>query len=211
MKLIVISSSSSIENEAHIITKLFEAGLETFHIRKPRNSTNSAINLLKSIPAVYHNRIVIHSHHKLAYKFNLKGIHLTKTHLKRKFKTWMNIKIIKFKNPSIQISTSFNNIGQVLDENQSYDYDYVFLSPIFDSLNSKFQGGYTEHTLITAIENSKIKVVARGGIDITVIEKANQMGFEGLAFYSSIWKKKDPLLEFYKLIERFKELKIKIE
>ena len=211
MRLIIISSSSTLENEAQIITGLFEAGLETFHLRKHKLSTRKTKELIKSIPAHFHNRIVIHSHHKLAYKYKLKGIHLTKTHIKRKFRTWFKIKLIKLKNPEIVITTSYNNIGQILDLNQKYPYGYVFLSPIFDSLNSKFQGGFTEHSLKSAIQKSPLKIVARGGIDISVIEKGNNIGFNGLAFYSCIWKKKDPLAEFNMLIEKYQELKIPIE
>ena len=211
MQLIVISSSSTIENEAQIITALFEGGLETFHLRKHKLSTKKTRELLKSIPAHFHNRIVIHSHHKLAYKFNLKGIHLTKTHIKQKIKTWFTIKLIKLKNPEIIITTSFSNIGQIMDNKHKYNYRYVFLSPIFDSLNSKFQGGFTEHSIRSAIQKSQLKVVARGGIEINIIEKANSIGFNGLAFYSCIWKKKDPLAEFNKIVEKYQELKIPIE
>jgi thiamine-phosphate pyrophosphorylase len=211
MQLIVISSSSTLENEAQIITNLFEAGLETFHLRKHKLSTKKTKELLKDIPAHFHNRIIIHSHHKLAYKFNLKGIHLTKTHIKQKFKTWLTIKIIKLKNPEIKITTSFSNIGQILNTEQKYHYSYVFLSPIFDSLNSKFQGGFTEHSLKSAIQKSQLKVVARGGVDINIIEKAKDINFDGMAFYSCIWKKKDALAEFNKLVEKFQELKIPIE
>ena len=211
MQLIVISSSSTIENEAQIITTLFECGLETFHLRKHKLSTKKTKELLKNIPQHFHNRIIIHSHHKLAYKFNLKGIHLTKTHIKQKIKTWLTIKLIRFKNPGINITTSFSNIGQILDNEHRHNYSYIFLSPIFDSLNSKFQGGFTEHSLRSAIQKSQLKIVARGGVDISIIEKANAIGFNGLAFYSCIWKKKDPLAEFNKIVEKYQELKIPIE
>ena len=211
MRLIVISSSSSLENEAEILTSLFEAGLETLHMRKHKLSTKKMKELLLAIPEHFHNRIVIHSHHKLAYKFNLRGIHLTKTHLKRQFKTWFTLKIIKLKNPKIQITTSFSNIGQILNPENKHQYSYVFLSPIFDNLYSKFQGGFTEHSLKSAIEKSSFKVIARGGIDINIIEKAHAIGFDGLAFYSCIWKKKDPLVEFNKIVEKYQELKIPIE
>ena len=211
MKLIVISSSTKVENEAEIITSLFEAGLERFHLRKHKLSTKETKDLLKNIPAHFHNRIVIHSHHNLARKFNLAGIHLTKTHIKRKYKTWLIIKLIQLKNPNVIITTSFNNIGQLFDKEHRHSYSYVFLSPVFDSLNSKFQGGFTEHSLKSATQKSAFKVIARGGVDINAIEKGNAIGFDGLAFYSSIWKKKDPLLEFNKLIEKFQELKIPIE
>lgn len=211
MKLIVISSSNEIENEAQIITSLFEAGLDHFHLRKHKLSTKKTKELLKAIPTHFHNRIIIHSHHNLARTFNLRGIHLTKSHIKKKYKTWLTIKLIQLKNPDIIITTSFSNIGQLFEKNHRYEYNYVFLSPIFDSLNSKFQGGFTEHSLKSAIQKSDFNIVARGGVDINAIEKSNEIGFAGLAFYSSIWKKKDPLASFNSIVEKFQELKISIE
>jgi thiamine-phosphate pyrophosphorylase len=211
MRLIVISSSSTIENEAQIVTKLFEAGLETFHIRKHKLSTKKTKEFIKQIPEHFHNRIIIHSHHNLGRKFNLKGIHLTKSHKKNKIQTWFLLKILKFKNPNLLITTSYSNIGQLFEKNGRYTYDYVFLSPIFDSLSSKFQGGFTSHSLTSAIEKTEFKIIARGGIDVNAIEKANAIGFDGLAFYSYIWKKKDAVEEFNKIIEKFQELNIPIE
>ena len=211
MKLIVISNSGMMENEAIIVTKLFEAGLETFHLRKHKASTKKTKELIKAIPAHFHNRIVIHSHHNLARHFQLKGIHLTKTHKKRKFRTWIMLKLIKLKNPGIIISTSYDTIGKLFEQSDSYIYNYVFLSPIFESITSKFQGGYTTHSLKSALLKSQYKVIARGGVDINAIERANEIGFEGLAFYNSIWKRKDPVAEFNAVIEKFLELKIPIE
>ena len=166
---------------------------------------------MNKIPAHFHDRIILHSHHKLARKYNLKGIHLTKTHIKKRFRTWLTIKLIQIKNPGIIITTSFNNIGQLFEKEHRHNYDYVFLSPIFDSLNSKFQGGFTEHSLKSAIQKTSFEVIARGGVDITSVDKASLIGFNGLAFYSAIWKKKDPLAEFNNIVEKFQELKIPIE
>lgn len=211
MKLIIISSSKSIEDETKIVTQLFEAGLETFHLRKHNLSTRQMKEFIASIPVHFHDRIVIHSHHKLARKFNLKGIHLTKTHIKRKWRTWFLLRMIQLRNPGILITTSHSTIGQILANKQEYHYSYTFLSPIFDNFNSKFQGGFTEHSLKSALHKTSLQVVARGGIDITNIEKAKELGFAGVAFYSAIWKKKNPLEEFNAVVERFQELNIPIE
>jgi thiamine-phosphate pyrophosphorylase len=211
MKLIVISSSTEIENETEIITRLFEAGMETFHIRKHKLSTRRLKEFIAEIPPHFHNRIVIHSHHKLARKFDLKGVHLTKSHKKRKWRTWLTLKLIQLKNPDIILTTSYSTIGQVLSKKQDHNYSYVFLSPIFDNFNSKFQGGFTEHSLKSALQKSELQIVARGGVDIVSIGKANQIGFAGLAFYSSLWKKKDPVAEFNTVIEKFQELGIEIQ
>jgi thiamine-phosphate pyrophosphorylase len=211
MKLIVISNSGIMENEAIIVTKLFEAGLETFHLRKHKVSTKKTKDLISAIPAHFHNRIVVHTHHNLARHFRLKGIHLTKTHKKRKFRTWLILKLIKLKNPNILISTSYDTIGKLFEQHDPYNYNYVFLSPIFESITSKFQGGYTHHSLRSALTKTSYKVIARGGVDIHAIEKAHEIGFEGLAFYNSIWKRKDPVAEFNSIVEKFQELKIPIE
>jgi thiamine-phosphate pyrophosphorylase len=211
MKLIVISSSSEIENELQTVIQLFEAGMETYHIRKHKLSTRKMKEFISSIPTHFHNRIVIHSHHKLARKFNLKGIHLTKSHKKRKFRTWLILKMIRLKRPNIILTTSYSNIGQILAVKQDYDYEYVFLSPIFDNFNSKFQGGFTEHSLRSALQKTPLQIIARGGIDVGSVEKANSIGFAGLAFYSYLWKKKNPVEEFNKIVEKFQELKIPIE
>jgi thiamine-phosphate pyrophosphorylase len=211
MQLIVISSSSVLENEAQLITQLFEAGLETFHLRKHKLSTKGTKKLLNEIPTHFHNRIVLHSHHNLARHFHLKGIHLTKAHIKKNYRTWFAVKLIQLKNPKIIITSSFNSIGQLFEINHSYPFNYVFLSPIFDSLNSKFQSGFTEHSLRSAIQKSKFPVIARGGVDIDSIQKAHAIGFQGLAFYSSIWKKKDPVAEFIQVVEKIQSLNISIE
>lgn len=211
MKLIVISSASDIENEAKIVTQLFEAGLETFHLRKLKLSTNRMKQFINQIPVHFHNRIFIHSHHNLATVFKLGGIHLTSTHKKKKYKTWFLIKWIKLKNPNIKISTSVKNIGNLFEVEKSDLYDYVFLSPVFDSLTSKFQSGFTEYSLHSAMQKTKFNVIARGGIDVSAIEKAKRINFKGLAFYTSIWKAKDPIEEFNRVIEKFQELDIPIE
>lgn len=211
MKLIVITSNNSIENETQTVTDLFEAGLETLHLRKHKLSTRKMKEFIAAIPKQYHNRIIIHSHHKLARKFALKGVHLTKSHIKKKWTTWFTLKLIRLKNPGIIITTSQSTIGQILSTNQNYAYEYTFLSPIFDNFNSRFQGGFTEHSLKSALQKTNLPIIARGGIDVTIIEKANELGFSGLAFYSAIWKKKNPLEEFNKVVEKFQELKIPIE
>ena len=84
MKLIVITSSRTIPDETTFVTKMFESGLMTLHLRKPRFSTNQLKEFLNEIPKHFHNRIVIHSHHKLALKYDLKGIHMTSTPFREK-------------------------------------------------------------------------------------------------------------------------------
>lgn len=181
MKLVVISSSNKTEDkEIEQVTQLFEMGLPTLHLRKPKFSTREMSDYIKKIPPHFHNRIVIHSHHNLAFRFKLKGVHLTRIHKKRKLRLWFMLHRIKLTESNLIVTTSFRKLGQVYDEPKQYKY--VFLSPIFDSLSGKYQSGFNEHSLAAAMEKSNNKIVARGGMDATRIAQVKKIGFSGWRF-----------------------------
>jgi len=78
MKVVVISSTEiSSSREIELMKQLFNEGLETFHLRRPTYDYKKMRDYLNRIPEEFHNKIVIHSHPKLALKYNLKGIHVT--------------------------------------------------------------------------------------------------------------------------------------
>lgn len=200
MKTIVLSAQKPVENEIDIVINLFKEGMTRFHLRKPHYSLKKMKSYLDKIPSEFHNRIVIHSHHKLAKKYNLKGIHFTSKDPKPSFKKWLMVKGLKRKNPWLRVSTSFHSISELDKYNDLYDY--VFLSPIFDSISKKdYQSGFKEFSLTSAIQRSNYNVVALGGVDTKNISKAFNMGFWGCAFLGTIWTNEDP-------IKKFKELRL---
>jgi thiamine-phosphate pyrophosphorylase len=210
MKIVVISQSKVIEDEHKIITQLFEAGLGTLHVRKPRLRTKQLIEYLDKIPHQFHNRIIVHSHHNLASKYNLLGVHYTRLHLEPNFRNWWREKKLSFIKRKLIRTSSHNKLASLYDE-RDIEYDYVFLSPIFDSITGKYQSGFYEDSIKAAVQKTGLKIVARGGIDITRIEKVNELGLYGLALYSCLWNSQDPLQEFLKIMHRCEELGIKVE
>ena len=122
MILIVISPEQSGEHESGFVSRMFEQGLDLFHLRKPYWEENQMEEYIRSIAPDFHNRIVIHDHFGLAGKYNLKGIHLHE----RKRKQLANEK-------EKPISTSFHSMEEL--SNNNYPYEYVFLSPVFDSIS----------------------------------------------------------------------------
>lgn len=210
MKIVVISQSRIIENEHKIIQDLFEAGLETFHIRKPRLRTKQLMEFLEKIPSQFHNRIIIHSHHNLASKYDLQGIHYTRLHLEATFRNWWREKKLRFIKRNLVRTSSHNKLATLYDESD-IRFDYVFLSPIFDSITGKYQSGFYEDSIKAAVQKTGKKIVARGGIDITRIEKVNELGLHGIALYSCLWNSPQPVEEFIKIIRRCRELGIPVE
>ena len=77
MKLIVVTAPKNNLEDARHIQELFNAGLESLHLRKPDQNKNDFENTLRQLSPSHYKKIVIHSHYKLIEKYNLKGIHLT--------------------------------------------------------------------------------------------------------------------------------------
>jgi thiamine-phosphate pyrophosphorylase len=209
MKIIVISPSRTTDNELKTVTALFEHGLQIFHLRKPSMRTNEMKEYIEAIPSIFHNRIIIHSHHKLASTFDLRGIHLTKAHFRKKLLLWWRLRSLLLKKPNISVSTSFHKLLSVYDAEPRFAY--AFLGVIFDKVSGKFNAGYSRHSLEAAIAKTKNKLIARGGTDISNIETCRDIGFYGVAYSSAIWKSEDPVKTFCAIKDRFRELNIPAE
>ena len=119
MKLFVITSSKDVPDETSLITKMFESGLTNLHLRKPKYSTNQMSDFLNEIPVHFHKYIVIHSHHQLALKFDLKGIHLTSTHLSKKWKYFFVRQRLKLKFSKVSKSRSYSRLQQVYNKEET--------------------------------------------------------------------------------------------
>ncbi|MBX7107232.1 MAG: thiamine phosphate synthase [Chitinophagales bacterium] len=196
MKVVVISSPEEVADEVKIMTALFKAGLERYHLRKPRFSTNKLRRLLNRVPVEYRDRIVIHSHHELCVPYKLAGIHITEHHRKRHYwQTWLLMKYLKLRRPQLEITAGFHTIGSLRTER--FDYAYVFLSPVFDSISKiGYRSTFHEDSLQKVISKSDYKVFALGGVDEDKIEKAAGLGFYGVALLGSIWKSDEPVEKF---------------
>lgn len=177
MRIIVITSPVFMTGEAHLITTLLSSGISTVHLRKPGSTYQQCATLLADIPAIYHQHIVIHDHFSLTKQFHLQGIHLNR------------------RNPQAphdyqgSISCSCHSITEV--EQKKHLYNYVLLSPIFDSISKKgYQANFTSEQLKKATEQGIInqKVIALGGLSISNIPLIQNYGFGGAALLGEVWQ-----------------------
>ncbi len=205
MKLVVITPSKTSDIEITAIIQMFEAGLDTLHVRKNRFSTKELDEYIKKIPAHFHNRIIIHSHHRLALKYNLKGFHFTSTHLKKKFHLWWNTKMIYIRKPNLIKSISHKKISELYLE-QKVKTDYCFLGTMFHNVSGELYSGFYPETVEAALTKSEKNIYARGGINEKSVELAYKLGFHGIALYGHLWKSSSP---FNRYIEFIRYCKLK--
>ena len=170
MKLIAITQPSIIEGESSYICRLFESGIDIVHLRKPDADIEQCRRLLRELSDEERRKIVIHDHHELINEFDLKGLHFNK-----------NITIVPddYKGFKTRSCHSFEEVMKYKN-----DYDYLFLSPIFDSISKVgYKSAFTEEMLKDASVKGVIdeKVVALGGVTFNRIPYLKELNFGGAA------------------------------
>ncbi|HTB32061.1 MAG TPA: thiamine phosphate synthase [Bacteroidia bacterium] len=191
-KIVVITPEKDMMEEPAIITGLFQAGLQTLHIRKPNHTRLTIKNLLLAIPKDFHSSIVLHQHYDLLNEFELKGAHLPEK--RRKEHDTYGIRNI--------ISTSFHKLEDITRERTNFEY--AFFSPVFRSISKKGHESSVElKTLKVFFESHtptlRFPIIALGGISEQNILTAKDIGFGGGACIGYIWENPDPLQQFKKI------------
>ena len=201
MTLMIITPEITHPYEIELIHAFFANGLSRLHLRKPLFTLTDYRNYLDQIDTKYHPGISIHGSFELLKEFPGLGIHITsRTREHEKF-----TEIIDRVSAST-CSTSFHSWNEI--EGNQYPFDYVFISPVFDSISKK---GYQ-----AAIDLSKVRqvkqeitsgkekppsIIALGGVDSTNIELLYKNGFDGAAVLGAVWESADPMVSFTQIKE----------
>ena len=186
--IIVLSPENDIPNEVKILHQLFKQGLAYYHVRRPHKSYEEYKNYLNQIDTAFHDRIVVHDHHILINEFNVKGIHFKEQH-----------RIDHIDNPGKYfkglnmfgktISSSFHDLQAI--EDCYFEFDYHFLSPVFDSISKEDYKGRGFD-----VNKSNKTIIALGGVCLENVAQVKQLGYSGIAVLGSIWKAENPLQSF---------------
>lgn len=198
MKLILMTTPYFFVEEHQILTALFDEGLEFLHLRKPNTEPVYSERLLQLIPECYRNKIVVHDHFYLKNEFKLKGIHLN------------------HRNPEIpqgykgHVSVTCHDSEDIIANKKKMDY--LFLSPIFDSISKESNTSRFTEADLKELSKSKIidkKVMAMGGVELDNISLLKDCGFGGAVLLGAIWNRFDihQTSDFKELITHFRKLR----
>ncbi len=198
MKLILLTPPDFFVEEDKILTALFEEGLDVLHLRKPGCEPVYSERLLTLLPECHHDQIVVHEHFYLKDEFNLRGIHLNN----RNPEPPANYKG--------HISKSFHDIDTMKKEKRNFNY--VFLSPIFDSISkSGYKSAFETNVLEDASARGIIdkKVMALGGVSAENMRTIRELGFGGVVVLGDLWNRFNihSNLDYKELINHFRKLR----
>lgn len=181
MDLLAVSPESIYTNEAQRVVELLEAGLDRYHLRKPGWTSTECAQFLAEIPDSWHTAISIHQCYELAKEFD--------------------VKIHKRDNTAPLLSKATSRSLHQLDDlhNAISGYEYVFLSPVFQSISKIGYGPqWTEETLRTMLSQTRtVKLYALGGVTPQNVAQAPRLGFDGVVVHGALWQAPDPLSVFH--------------
>ncbi|TNJ47095.1 thiamine phosphate synthase [Tamlana fucoidanivorans] len=201
--IVLIAPETDIPNEIEILHQLFQAGLQYYHLRKPKKDGNAYCDYLNQIDSKYHDRIILHQHHKLVANYNLKGIHfqeaqreafdlngktpILKTDFLNDYVQLLHIESAALKGKTI--SASFHEPEHI--ENCALTFDYHLLSPVFSSISKTgYQGRGFD---VNQIDKN---IVGMGGVTTKNLKAFTTLGFKGVGVLGGIWQSGAPISNF---------------
>lgn len=192
MNLIIITDPVFFFEEAEMLARMFDAGMPRLHLRKPDATRREMEDFIKSLPAKYLDKVVIHSHYSLALQYPLGGIHCTSAG-REEFYSMNDLHIRR----SVSVH-GFCEAGSVGEE-----FSYAFLAPVFDSISKPGHKQAFEHEALRLFLTRpwKTDFVALGGVSLDNVNLCKDMGFKTVALLGSIWNRMNPEQELAEWME----------
>ena len=188
MKLVLMSTPHFFVEEHHILTALFDEGLEMVHLNKPNSEPVFCERLLSLLPEAYRKLIVTHDHFYLQNEYELKGIHLTERNPQ---------KPDHYKG---SVSCSCESVEDIVQLKKEMDHILFNISAIDPTLLLK---DCAKRKYIDK------KIFATGNIDLDNAAQIADCGFGGIVLQNTIWDKFDihNTQDFKEIINHFRKIR----
>jgi thiamine-phosphate pyrophosphorylase len=223
MKLVMISPERDDPREIAVLGALFAAGLERYHVRKPRWLAAQLETWLRALPTEWRTRLVLHQHHELVATLGLGGRHWRDEKggaacpqdalslsavasakadalslLRQGFEGQGSTRSTFTSRSCHDLATLRATLGQ---------YDSMFFGPVFPSiskpghgLSDNFSTSGLSSLLSSRTPNERrTTVLALGGVTAERLPQVRALGFDGVAVLGAVWQADDPVAAFCEL------------
>lgn len=176
-QIVIITSPRFFPGEAEMLSLLL-GGLDCrVHLRKPGCTERQMRGLIEALPEEFRPELTLQDHLSLAPEYGVGGVHPT-SRFPVAPEGWTGL-----------VSRSSHALGEVA---MCRDADYVFLSPVFDSISkSGYSSSFTDAQLRSAPEIDG-HVYALGGVRPEHFPLLAEYGFGGAALLGHVWRDCSP-------------------
>lgn len=173
--LVIITEPGFFPGEAEALRRLLD-GLDCrVHLRKPGSTEDDMRRLVELLPEELRPRLTLQDHLRLAPEYGAGGVHPT-SRFPEIPAGWRGL-----------VSRSCHSLDEVA---VCRDADYMFLSPIFDSISkSGYASAFSDAQLREAAGRQiGPRVYALGGVRPENFPLLKEYGFGGAALLGHVWK-----------------------
>ena len=188
LQRIVITKESieDLKNEVQIIAELINRFKCRIHLRKKNCSLKDIEEYCKSLSEITDmSYVTLHENAELVAKYKIGGYHAKAHELSTAY---------ELLGSDVIYSQSCHSMEEV--DNVDKRVEYVFLSPIFDSISKEgYKANFQRERLKEWLNSRKTatitytKVIALGGITSDNLSVISELGFYGAALLGTIWGK----------------------
>lgn len=190
---IVLTPEQEVEQEHYWINRLLEHGLECCHIRKYDLDEKGMRDYIDKISPCYRKQLVLHSHFHLAGEYGMTRVHFSEK--ARIDECHLIFQDNYLCSTSVHTMTDFNALGP--------EWSYAFLSPVYPSISKPGYGkGRGMLCEFPAKQNSQVKLIALGGVDVLNYSAVYRAGADGIALMGAVWQNDNPLNVFKQCRQR---------
>ena len=207
MLKILFTYPEALPHETLLLQNLMRDEWDFLHVRKPDYSKEEMMNFLELIDD-YHHKVVLHSHFELIHEFDVAGINMNAKAManlsyQEELTSACDMRDLCLRDGQIYVrgqkpdlvSYSAHRFSEI--QQLAFQTDYVFLSPIFDSISKvNYESAFDDQEILSAfLKDIDRKIIALGGLNNDRIEMCEELGFDGYAMLGHIWKKYFTLVE----------------
>lgn len=192
-RLVLLTPPAPHPQERAVIECWLEGAPDTrLHLRRPGWSRSETAAWLRQLPAAWLPRIVLHAYPELAREFAVGGCHLTAAARAAGPRPVLP--------PGTTLSTALHTLDEVQAE--AAGYDYVLLSPVFDSISkSGYEAAFSLEAVVHQLRQlPQARVLALGGVTAAHLLPLRAAGFAGAAMLGSVWQAPNPLAAAQELL-----------
>ena len=201
MRIAVFARSGELPKEHRIVSDLFDAGLDEYHLLKPGWTATDYARFIDRFQSAQRERIVLYRALSIGLEQPVGGVHL-RSDLRRP--GWL---------PALQLSwlrrrfrrtrryATFRTTGELARNIRHFDV--ALLGPVFErSPRSGYRSTIVPKALAAELARLRKPVLAFGGVQAGNVEEAGRIGFAGVVLRNAIWQAPEPVAAFSEIRSR---------
>lgn len=152
LRIAVTPERPCLPGEPALIGAVLDAGWHRVHLRHPGATAGEMRRLIEAVEPRHRTRLRLHDLPELALEFDLGGLHLNGR---------MTAVPAGYEGA---VSRTCHSIAEVLEADAEGRYDYLTLSPIFDSVSKRGYRGAFSGAELEMLAGTATPVIALGGV-----------------------------------------------